>query len=210
MLLSSFLHDLLTTGSVTTTGRPAHFEPNDLQAAENLLRAYYEEDSLTLPYTAPAFDGHAAVWAAGYLYHTIQLVLVRELDESVIQQWLQDFSGSTTPEITYSVDLTFRCLPDLLRLAKGLAPGDALVLHLQATARRWPLSLVDDEPAEAAPEAVILTTPTLRQLYLDRIIQARDLRRAGQPNLRPWVEVALGGHSTLLWPDFKAFTLLPA
>ena len=42
----------------------------------------------------------------------------------------------------YFVDLTFRYLPDLLQLAKGLAPGDALVAQLKATARQWPLSLV--------------------------------------------------------------------
>ena len=210
MLLTSFLNDLLTTGSVTLAGRPQPFEVADLRAAEARLGAYHTQDALEMPGNAPPFEAAAASWAVRYLYHAIQLALVRELDEAVIQQQLADFPGTVTPEVIYSVDLTFRYLPDLLRLAKGLAPGDALVARLQATARQWPLSFVGTEPPAAAEaETVILAHPALAQAYIDRIIRTKDQAHAAQSHLAPLVSAALGAHASTLWPDFTAF-ILPA
>ncbi|PJJ59942.1 hypothetical protein [Hymenobacter chitinivorans] len=208
MLLTSFLQDLLTTGSVTLVGRPSAFAPDDLLAATELLQAYYAADAREIPYSAPAFDAPAALWAAGLLYHTVQLTLVRELDEAVIAETLPDFAGLITPEVLYSADLLLRYLPDLLRLAKGLAPGDALVARLQALARQWPLSFGGPELPEPAAEARVLDHPALRQEYVDRLIRAQDRRRAGQPHLRALVQAALGAHAATLWPDFQAFTLV--
>ena len=208
MLLTGFLRDLLTTGCLTLTDQPTSFDPADLQSAEEVLRAYHAEDAQHLPYTAPAFEAPAAWWAATYLYHAVQLALVRELDETVVHEQLQDFSGDSTPEVIYAVDLTFRHLPDLLRLAKGLAPGDSLVARLQATAQQWPFSFVGTEiKGQKFEDATILSHPTLRQTYVDRIIRAQDLARASTPHLTPLVAESLGAHARTLWPDFAAFTL---
>jgi hypothetical protein len=208
MLLTSFLQDLLTTGVLTLAGRPAPFEAVDLERADALLQAYHAEDALHLPHTAPEFDAAAARWAAQFLYNAALLTLVRELDETLIIHYLPSFSGETTPAASYCVDLTFRYLPDFLRLAKGLAPGDYLVAHLQTTAQQWPLSFVGQELAEASAEAILLAHPTLRATYVDRIIRERDRARAALPHLMPLVQEALGAHSAELWPDFHTFTLL--
>lgn len=208
MLLTSFLHDLLTTGSITLSGQPAPFEATDLAAAESLLRAYHTEDCLDLPHTAPVFDAPAALWAAHYLYYTAVLAVVRELDEAAIATHLPEFEGEVTPAAIYSADLTLRYLPDLLLLAKGLAPADALVARLRHTARQWPLSFVGHEPADAGAEDILLAHPALRGAYVDRIIGAQDRERAGQLYLAPLVQAALGAHSAQLWPDFHTFTLL--
>lgn len=208
MLLTTFLHDLLTTGAVTLAGQPGPFEPADLHAAEAALRAYHAEDALELPHVAPAFDASSALWAAQFLYHTAQLALLREFDEAVIGQCLPDFAGESIPEVIYSADLTFRYLPDLLRLAKGLAPGDALVARLRAVARQWPFSFVGTALDATAAEAAVLAHPALRLAYLNRIIRLKDRARAGQPHLAPLVQAALGGHAATLWPDFAAFTIL--
>ncbi|UOQ70443.1 hypothetical protein MUN79_17090 [Hymenobacter cellulosilyticus] len=173
-----------------------------------MLETYHAEDAREMPHTAPGFHASAALWAARILYYTILLTLVRELDEIVIQEYLTDFAGDSTPEVVYSADLTLRYLPDLLRLAKGLAPGDALVARLQTLGRQWPLSLVGQELPLPESEAQVLAHPSLRQEYVDRIIRIQDRRRAGQDQLRPLVQAALGGHAATLWPDFQAFTLL--
>ncbi|WP_022821705.1 hypothetical protein [Hymenobacter norwichensis] len=207
MRLTGFLQDLFMTGAVSLAGEPAPFEAEDLHAAVNLLRVYHAEDALDMPHTAPAFDAPAAQWAATYLYCTALLALVRTLDEQVIAHYLPDFPGNVTAEVVYSVDLPFRYLPDLLHLAKGLAPGDVLVTRLQATARQWPFSFVGHELAEPGAETPILAHPALRQAYVDRIIAAQDRPRAQQPHLLPLVQTALGGHVTILWPDFELFIL---
>ncbi|MGI4737489.1 MAG: hypothetical protein ACRYG7_20170 [Janthinobacterium lividum] len=208
MLLTSFLQDLLTTGVLTLAGRPASFEAADLENADALLRAYHAEDALHLPHTAPDFDAAAARWAAHYLYYAALLTFVRELDETVIIHYLPSFPAEMTPAASYSVDLTFRYLPDFLRLAKGLAPGDYLVAHLRAAAQQWPLSFVGQELAEASAEAMLLAHPALRATYVDRIIRERDRTRAALPHLTPLIQEALGDHSAELWPDFHTFTLL--
>jgi hypothetical protein len=205
MLLTTFLQDLLTTGAVTLPSQSVQFEAADEQAAQALLHAYYVEDVLDLPYLAPAFEAGAAQWAAQFLCHTIQLVLVRELDETAIAQQLRDYPGMLTAEAIYSVDLSFRYLPRLLVLAKGLAPGDALVTRLQTVARHWPFSFANSETPVAEAEATVLAHPALRQAYVDRIIQGHYRNRANQPHLKPLIQTALGSHAAALWPDFAAF-----
>lgn len=207
MLLTGFLHELLTTGCLTLSSQLDSFEAADRHAAEELLRRYHAEDARELPHKAPAFDAPAALWAAAYLYQAVKLALVRELDETVVHEQLPDFSGDRTPAAIYSADLTLRHLPDLLRLAKGLAPGDMLVARLQATARQWPFSFVGTELMEAESDTIILAHPALRQAYVDRLIRAQDRARASQAHVAPLVREALGGHATTLWPDFEAFTL---
>jgi hypothetical protein len=117
MLLTSFLQDLLTTGSITLSSQPNPFEAADLEAAENLLRDYHAEDCLDLPRTAPVFEAAAALWAAQYLYYAAVLAVVRELDEAAIAAHLPEFGGQASPAASYSADLSLRYLPDLLQLA---------------------------------------------------------------------------------------------
>jgi hypothetical protein len=209
MRLTSFLQDLLTTGSLTLADRPTSFEEDDLLAADALLQAYHATDAQELPQQAPAFDAPAARWAAHYVYHTTLLLLARELNETVMEIYLPPFSGLITPEAVYAVDLTFRYLPDLLHLAKGLAPGDALVAHLRDTARQWPFSFVGNELADVDVEALVLAHPSLRLAYIDRIVAQQDQGRARQQHLRPLVQAALGAHAATLWPDFHDFISLP-
>jgi hypothetical protein len=206
MLLTAFLQDLLTTGSITLASQPAPFEAADLAAASTLLQDYHAEDCLDLPHTAPAFEAAAALWAAQYLYHAAVLAVVRELDEQAIATYLPAYKGEATPAAHYSADLSLRYLPDLLQLARGLAPADALVARLRRTAGQWPLSFVGHEPADADAEAILLAHPALRGAYLDRIIAAHDRARAGQPHLAPLVQATLGAHGAQLWPDFHLFT----
>jgi hypothetical protein len=158
MLLTGFLNDLLTTGILTLAGRPTPFAENDLLAADALLAAYHAQDAQELPQQAPAFNAPAARWAAHYVYYTALLMLARELDEAVMETYLPPFTDELTPEVVYAVDLTFRYLPDLLHLAKGLAPGDALVARLHATASQWPFSFVGNESVDAATEGIVLST----------------------------------------------------
>lgn len=211
MLLTTFLDELLTTGAVTLAGQPAPFAAADEQAAQARLRELHARDALHLPHAAPAFEGPAASWAAAYVYRAAQLILVRELDEAAIRQWLPAWPGTLTPAAVYAADLTLRYLPDLLALARGLAPGDALVAHLHATGQGWPLSFagapaaLGPSPApEPAAEAMVLSHPALCQAYLDRLIAARQLGPALRPALRPLVQAALGDYAPTLWPEFAA------
>jgi hypothetical protein len=206
MKLADFLRDLLEKGKVTVAGQIGSFENDDLHAAEASLRHYYVEDALDMPGAAPAFLPEAALWGARYFYHAVQLAVLRDLGEEVVRKYLQDYPGPRTAEAVYSVDLTFRYLPDLLRLARGLAPGDVLVATLQRTALDWPFSSVGGDMAGDVDPDVILEHPSLRTAYVDRIIREKDTSRLTEPELPEHVRAALGGHAAHWWPEFENLT----
>ena len=202
MSLTDFLRGLLEAGKVTVAGQLFSFSQEDLRASMALLRQHYDEDTPEMHFTAPEFLPEAALWAARYLYTTIQLTVLRDLDEVAIKQHLTNFPGPVTPAAVYSADLTFRYLPDLLSLAKGLAPGDLLVSHLRETLRQWPFSSVGTVMTDAVDPRMLLGHPSLRQAYVDRIVQHRDVQRLSDEAVRAQVEAALGDYASTLWPDF--------
>ena len=204
--LTDFLRALLATGEVTVAGQLMPFATDDLAAATALLHRYHAADALHRAYEVPAFAPAAAQWAAGFLYRAMQLAFLRDYDAEAVAWHLANWPGETTPEASYSVDLTFRHLPALLGLARDLAPADALVTRLQAVGQQWPLSVVGVAPAEAP--AAVLAHPALRALYLDRIIEQRDRARAAQLGVHDGIGAALGEYAAQLWPDF--LTIVPA
>lgn len=205
MRLAGFLQELLDSGQVTVAGQVDAFTADEVQQATEVLRDYHAADLLEMPGTGPAFDPVAAVWAAQLLYRAIQLALLRELGEDIVRGLLADFPEPVTAEAVYSVDLTFRYLPDLLQLAQGLAPDDVLVARLREMAGQWPFSFVG---VAALPTdrglSPVLAHPSLRLAYADRVVRARDRDRAGQPAVAALVQAALGDYGALLWPDFQA------
>ena len=52
----------------------------------------------------------------------------------------------------------------------------------------------------------ILSHPSLRNAYVDRIIAARDKKRATSEPIAEWVRAALGEHAEILWPGFIYWT----
>ncbi len=203
MKLAAFIEDLLEKGKVTVAGQIGDFTEEDLHASEALLSQYYQEDALEMPGTAPEFSPEAALWAARYLYYAVQLAALRDLGEEAVEQYLQDYAGPLTPAAIYSVDLTFRYLPDLLHLAKGMAPGDVLVAKLKKTVSRWPFSSVGTESADEAELALILGHPSLQAAYVDRIIREKDAARTGHPQITELIRQALGEYAGALWPGFE-------
>ena len=71
-----------------------------------------------------------------------------------------------------SVDLTFRFLPQVLRRARGIDPGDALVTMIADVLRAWPLSgvLADlDEPPVEPKSLGFSGHSGLMLLYAERL-----------------------------------------
>lgn len=207
MTLAEFLHALFITGQVAVASQPELFSLPDLQQAVVLLQEEYAEDSVHLPHVAPSFSAEAALWAAQVLYRSVQLTLQRDLDETAVHASLIDFPGPVDPAAVYSADLTLRYLPDLLNLAKGLAPADVLVTRLRELAQRWPFSFGGPELADPQYLEPVLAHPALRAAYADRVIGTRNLVRARQPEAIPLVREALGHYATELWPEFASLAV---
>lgn len=203
MELTNFIAGLINEGKVKVVPQMVTFTAEDLNLASIHLRQYYEDDAQEMPAAVPVFDLPAACWAATYLYRAVQFILMRELDETTMQQHLLPYAGEHTPAAIYSADLTLRYLPDLFNLAKGLSPHDPLVKQMQETAQAWPFSSAAIQLETMADISAVMSHASLKQAYIDRIINVRDLRKCRQPECYPLVQEALGSYSYVLWPQFE-------
>lgn len=175
-------------------------EPVDLDAAAVLLAELYKLDRLNMPFAAPDFEPKAALWAANYVFRVCQLILLRDIGESELQNWLVPYSDPQTPSAIYSADLLLRFMSDLFRLSSGLSPEDPLVHHLREAAVAWPFSSVGIKGITAGNVSNILGHPSLKQAYIDRLIARKDMERLRNHTEKELLKETLGAHRQTLWP----------
>ncbi len=151
------------------------------------------------PSRAPALHRDAARWAAAMLYRSCQFLAFREVSAETVTGSLQvACPAPATADVVWSVDLAFRHLPELIALGRGVSEDDPLVHGLRDLARRWPLSSVgvaDLGPVSLDPS--ITDDPALFAVYVDRVIDAGDASRLGDPRVRDAVAAAIGIHGEL-------------
>jgi MoxR-vWA-beta-propeller ternary system domain bpX4 len=202
MILSHFLTHLVEEGHAYVENDIQPFDPADVQNAADFLAKVYQNDRLDMPDRPPQYLAAAAVWAAQFLYRAVQCTVLRNLEADVVKELLKPYPEPPTPEAIYCVDLTFRHLPDVFKFAKGLAPDDILVTILRENAVYWPFSSVGMAVEVDIAHENVLAHPSLRIAYIDRIIEAKDIKRVNSDALRELVETALGDYTPQLWADF--------
>lgn len=200
--LNQFLSDLWKNGQVEVTHEFKTFSAEELDEAQLILQKGYEKAKIHFPGMAPAFAAEPALWAAQYLYRSIQFILLRHLDEKTMLEHLPPWPVQLNAEAVYAADLSLRHLPTLFSFAKGLSPADPLLLELKKTASTWPFSGLGIAEADPDAEALLLSHPALAIAYTDRIIAKRIKVKAQQPHIRPLIAVALGDHAQTLWPNW--------
>jgi hypothetical protein len=201
--LVQFIQDIIQQGKVIVGGQVIPFTNEDIQQAREFLHEQHDRQALDLTGVVPAFHPEAAVWAAHFLYRAVQLVMLRDLGEEAVNGLLTPFHGPVSPETILSVDINFHYLPNLLGLAKGLAPEDVLVKRLQEAAAQWPFSSVGMKVEGAMDIEVIMSNTCLRNAYIDRIIAARDGKRCDNILVNEHIKEALGDYATVLWPGWE-------
>lgn len=205
--LSQFLEQLFEESRVTVSS-PEPLSADETRAADATLAALEAVYRLDLPGEAPPLVPAAARWAATSLFQACQFVAFRNAGEEMIAAALgtpkpteaaihAQKNGLGGPScnaaaLHYSVDLTFRFLPDLTRLARSDAENDPLLGYLRQWASDWPLSsvgLADVTPSSIEP---IANHPCLLGMYCDRIIARKDRSRLGDPRVNEAVQQAVG------------------
>lgn len=203
MSFPAFLRELFETGRATL-GALAPLADEELAAAQQELVAWDRvcRDELPgAPHELPRYLEPAALRAATQVYRAAQLLVFRDLGAEVIAEvlepdWLLD---STSPDVHYSVDLTLRFLPDLLRMV-SVAADDPLIEVLRAWGRRWPLSSVGAEGLGPLLVEPPLSSAVLRRLYVDRVLAASDRSRLQDPRVLDAIREQLGAHLELAGP----------
>lgn len=162
------------------------------------------------PGDAPALDIACAFWAARQFYLACKFAVYRDLPAEAMAQAFDEACPIASPAVRhYSVDLVFRFLPDLYRLARTASSEDPLCLQLLRWAGDWPLSSVGMSDANPSDLGPILEHRGLRKLYADRIVAREDLRRLNFPEVRAAVRAALGAFEDLA-PAVAAASREPA
>jgi hypothetical protein len=196
--LSQFLKNLFEDGRVLVSP-PQPMLADELREAERTLVDLEAAYRLDLPGEAPPLSIPAASWAAVSMFHACQFVAYRDANEAMFAAAfgnpVPDGAGGLSCRAAsqhYSVDLTFRFLPDLMRLARSDAESDPLLNYFRQWANTWPLSSVgmpDVAPASIEP---IVEHPCLLGIYRDRILARNDASRRGDPRVEDAVLRALG------------------
>lgn len=191
------------SGQIKLPNQMIDFEHHSSDEAIVLLEEYYRADALSMPYIAPAFHTEAALWAAKYIFITIQLVLLRDVGEHKMNTLLANYTGEYSARAIYSADLTLRFLPDIFRFASGLSPEDPLITKLKTTAKLWPFSSIGITGLSIFINDTIADHPSLKQAYTDRIILKKDINRLEGEQEKRLIKEALGMHQAILWPDLN-------
>lgn len=195
--LLTFVEELFVTGRVRLTSDepPADGDIND---AILKVREFESSLRLDLPGTPPDEDEAALRWALVAFYQACQFQVYRHLGMTKLAERLADDSPrGATAEAHYSVDLVFRFLPDLMKLARSGSSEDPLLVVLTGWCERWPLSSVGVSDLNLPHCEPILTDECLLRLYVDRILRTQDTSRFTDQRIRIEVSRAVGAFPEL-------------
>lgn len=204
-MIAKFIHDLYDSGRIVLDAAPA--EVGGLDELRGTLIEIDRDARTEFPGDCPIADLPAAVWAAQFLFKACHLLANRDLPAAAIQNELDPANTppDRSPEAVYSVDLCFRFLLDLERLASQAAAEDPLVVALRAQGELWPLSSVgmplENPQFDLGP---IFAHASLSTCYAERIIARNDKSRLGDPATAALVREAIGGHPELC-PEIANF-----
>lgn len=195
--LSEFLNRLFSDGRVRVS-RPAKISDAELRTADETLSEFEQEYRRELPDAPPPICLPAARWAAAMFYRACQFVAFRDSGEEIMAQTMAlACPCGDPPSVHYSVDLTFRYLPSLVKMARSAAPSDPLLTYLARWTVEWPLSSVGMAVAGAIEIGPWTSDRCLMGLYVDRVIARGDASRLTDPQVREAVRQALGPFSEL-------------
>jgi len=190
MNVLEFLQALLETGRVSVALSENKTGRQDLTP---ILLDFDRSARLNLAGSAPKLDLAVAEWAATVLYRGCQLAVLRNVDAGEVAAAFQSpYPSPRSPETDYSADLFFQYLPDLQAITKRLAADDPLVAQLVALASAWPLSCGTMEGGTLGSTDSFFQHPSLRQLYVDRILERKALHLVQEPEIAELIRAAYG------------------
>jgi len=197
MGLVRFLNSLFDNGRVSV-GDPRAAIDAEFPAADELLAAIEHDARRELSGSPPPLSLEAARWGAVMLYRAAQLLMYRDLGPDAVAAGLRPPCPAGDESSThYSVDLTFRFLPDLVRMARTCSHDDPLVVEMMSWASTYPLSSVGLDGVGEIDVEPIAKHPGLLAIYVDRVIAAQDVSRLADERVRAAIAAALGMHGHL-------------
>ena len=198
------IYQLRTKEEIILYDKLFDIKEGDEALVKEFLQIEFNIESKNHPFSTPKYDAESALWAAKIVYTACQILLYRENKEAELTDLLPAFTQPITTEAILSADLCLRFLPQILAEAKLIDPEDYLIPILESILKQWhysgigiPLSLknLDFE--------LIFSNPCLEQLYIDRVIDKKDKKRAELPQMLEKIRATLGNYTEKYWNEFK-------
>lgn len=196
-IVQEFYTALLSDGRLRLRSE-APASTDEMEAATEFLLQQERTGRRSLAGRPPAAERNAVSWAAGAFYRAAQFLVYRDLNEDALKRDLSvPCPEPGSPAVCYAVDLSFRFLPELIRLARAASESDPLTKRLMTWAGEWPLSSVGVKGVSDVVIDVFIDDASMRALYLDRIIATDDIERLEDPRMRDAARRALGAYPEL-------------
>ncbi|MFT3680425.1 MAG: hypothetical protein QM791_09150 [Ferruginibacter sp.] len=184
--------------------RMIKFLPDDDQLVTDFLKIEYDAECIGYPYSAPPFNAAAALWSAKVVYTFGQLILTREQPEKELGQLLPASGMEVTAGAILSVDLCLRFLPALVQHMQRIDPTDAVLNIARQHLQQWHYSGIGFElDIEQINMNPVTDNNCLLQLYADRTITKKDIKKAMLPGLLPVIKASLGIHAAKFWKELN-------
>ncbi len=177
------------------------------EEAEIYFEAEFEKERLEFLSDQLSCDKKTAVWAAKVLYHSAQLYLIRENTLNNFENLIPKFKGTRNISSVLSADLSFRFLPEVMLALNSADPEDPLIKILEEILADFHYSAIgyDLDPKVRSWEEE-LKDKTYRKLYLERIVEKRDYKRAEIPFINKLLMAEFGMHKEAFWRELKIIT----
>jgi hypothetical protein len=206
----------------------------DARGPLDVVREWDAANRLEFPGEAPPLNPATALRAVERFYRACQYTVYREVDAQTVAELFAEpvhappgggpparssaslrptsnpampvtaTSARATAADHYTVDLVFRFLPELFRLAQRTSGADPLCDGLRLWAGEWPLSSIGMADVNPVDLSAVCDDGGLLRLYADRVIARRDVSRLADPRVRAAVQTALGYYDDLCSPVAKA------
>lgn len=174
----------------------------EAQEVIELLKDEYEKEKLNYPFEAPVFDEAAALWASKIVYFATQLVLNREDTISKMNVLFPDYAHSMTASAMLSADLCLRFLERLLMQLQIMDADDLIIPVLEQKLKQFPYSGIGyDFDLENIDVSIVLSNTCLTQLFLDRVVEKKDLKMAHLEAIKPLLLANFGDYKSIFWNE---------
>lgn len=201
MRLSEFISALPGNGRVIFETVTLTVGPEDEADAVLELERLDQRRRIEMAFEAPAMNLEPAYWSMLRMYQAAQLSVFRDVPEDDVRAALQvPCPGAAGAVRSYSTDLGLRWLPKLHQQAKRLSPNDPLTSCLEQLAVSFPLSSIGMSLGQELPPDeldFVWENPSLRTLYVERVIDTKDAARLRDSRVRLAVTDAVANRKEL-------------
>lgn len=198
------IYQLRSNEEIVLYDRMLDFSQDDEELVKSFLLIEYDGEKENYPYTPPEYDANTALWAAKIVYTTSQLMLYREHKIEELNELLPAFEGELNASAILSSDLCLRFLPQILNETKYIDPDDELISLAEKYLKDWHYSSIGYPiVADNLVFDAIASNKCLQQMYVDRIIANKDVKRAAFSFTHEKIKETMGDYAYEFWNDLK-------